>query len=31
MSWCEIFICIVAATVLFKMLKDNYNEKYGKK
>jgi hypothetical protein len=31
MNWCEFLICIVAVTILVKILKDNYDEKYGGK
>jgi len=29
MSWCEILILIVSITILVKILKSNYDEKYG--
>jgi hypothetical protein len=30
-SWCEILIFITALTILIKILKNNYDEKYGRK
>jgi len=31
MSWIEILMCITGMTVLYKILKDNYDEKFGRK
>jgi hypothetical protein len=31
MSWCDILICAVAITILIKILKEQYNNKYGRK
>jgi hypothetical protein len=31
MSWCEILICSVAFVILIKILKEQYNEKYGRR
>ena len=31
LSWIEILLCITAVTVLVKVIKDRYDEKYGDK
>jgi len=31
MTWNEILICAIAVLLLIKILKENYNEKFGRK
>jgi len=31
MTWGEILICVIVVLLLVKILKNNYNEKYGRK